>query len=201
MPRFRPSVLQDFLDKTSRAMLVAASIDHRARAAIEKTFTSLNRVGHQSTETAGARLPICVHFDSACRAARRHSMEIAAVTDALCALEPRLSWTRRIGAETCADHFLENHANARIIGEGGLELSDEVGIGVSLMAPHTIYPNHHHPPEEVYIALSPGEWRQGAGEWRAPGTGGLIHNRPNILHSMRSTEYPLLAIWCLQLAA
>ena len=65
------------------------------------------------------------------------------------------------------------------------------------MAPNTRYPDHRHPPEEVYLVLSPGEWRQGDGAWHEPGPGGVVHNPPAIVHAMRSGDTPLLAIWCL----
>ncbi len=194
----RPTALQAFVDKTCRAMLGAAGADEPVRLPIEKIFAALRRVGPEAPETRGTSLPACDHFQSACRAARQHSPEIASLTDALSALAPRLSWTLRPGIDAHGDDFARKHANATIIGDGGIERSDEVAIGVSLMAPRTTYPDHHHPPEEVYIVLSPGEWRQGPGAWWVPGIGGLVHNPPNILHSMRSGDAPLLAIWCLQ---
>jgi hypothetical protein len=198
MMRSRSSELQDFLDITHRAMRRAAGADHPARPAIQTIFAALGRVGQAPAATVAARLPVCAQFAPACQAARRHAPEIAALADALSAIEPRLIWTRRAGAAAPGDPFLDNHANARIIGEGGLEPSAEVAIGVSLMAARTTYPDHCHPPEEVYIALSPGDWRQGNGRWRTPGIGGLVHNPP--VHAMRSSEAPLLAIWCLRIA-
>jgi Dimethlysulfonioproprionate lyase len=72
-------------------------------------------------------------------------------------------------------------------------------IGVSLMAPGLQYPDHQHPPAEVYYSLSPGSWRQGDRPWVTPGIGGLVYNPSNIVHSMRSSDGPLLAIWCLSL--
>ena len=91
----------------------------------------------------------------------------------------------------------DGHANALIVGPDGLEPREDARVGVSLMAPAVQYPDHRHPPEEVYVALSPGEWRQGDGPWHAPGPGGLVYNPPGIVHAMRSGKTPLLAIWCL----
>jgi hypothetical protein len=193
----RPQALQAFVDQTYRVMLGAAGTDEPVRLPIERIFAALRRVGPQAPETRGTSLPACAYFESACRAARRHSPDIAALTDALSALAPRLSWTLRPGAEAHGDDFARKHANARIVGDGGIERPNGVTIGVSLMAPHTTYPDHRHPPEEVYIVLSPGEWRQDRGAWWVPGIGGLVHNPPGILHSMRSSDAPLLAIWCL----
>jgi quercetin dioxygenase-like cupin family protein len=59
------------------------------------------------------------------------------------------------------------------------------------------YIDHHHPPAEVYLVLSPGAWRQADGPWHEPGIGGTVFNTPNIVHAMKSAEAPLLAIWCL----
>lgn len=84
-----------------------------------------------------------------------------------------------------------------IIGDGGLEARQDLRMGASLLAPNTFYPNHQHPPEEVYIALTPGHWRQEAGPWREPGIGGLVYNPPNIIHAMQSGASALLAIWML----
>ena len=85
-----------------------------------------------------------------------------------------------------------------IVGPNGLETHDHVQIGVSLMAPDTVYPDHQHVPEEVYLVLSSGDWRQNAGAWHEPAIGGIVYNPPNIVHGMRSRTSPLLAIWCLR---
>jgi quercetin dioxygenase-like cupin family protein len=59
------------------------------------------------------------------------------------------------------------------------------------------YPDHRHPPEEIYIAMSRGEWRQASNPWHEPGIGNLVYNPPNIVHAMRSADQPLLAVWFL----
>ena len=96
-----------------------------------------------------------------------------------------------------SDAFLKGHANATIVGADGVEVRHDVRVGVSLMAPHLQYPDHRHPPEEIYVVLSPGEWRQDANAWHEPGLGGLVYNPPNIVHAMRSLDAPLLAFWFL----
>ena len=79
-----------------------------------------------------------------------------------------------------------------------MEARDDIRIGMSLLAPETRYPDHRHPPEEIYTVLTPGEWKQGAeGAFRSPGVGGFVHNIPNIVHGMRSKDVPLLAVWSL----
>jgi quercetin dioxygenase-like cupin family protein len=65
------------------------------------------------------------------------------------------------------------------------------------MAPGTTYPDHSHPPEELYVVVSPGEWRQNRGGWQPHGPGDLIHNPPGIDHAMQAGAVPLLALWLL----
>jgi hypothetical protein len=84
-----------------------------------------------------------------------------------------------------------------IVGPGGIEEREDLWLGVTLMAPNVRYPDHFHEPEETYLVLSDGEFRQGEGDWFAPGVGGAFYNLPNIKHAMRSGERPLLAFWAL----
>ncbi len=95
--------------------------------------------------------------------------------------------------------FMQGHANADIIGPRGLAVSEDIQIGVTLMRPGITYPDHHHPPEEVYIVLSEGFWRQNNNPWHSPGPGGYVYNPADIIHAMRSADTPLLALWCLKL--
>ena len=84
-----------------------------------------------------------------------------------------------------------------IVGEGGLERRHGIRVGVSLMAPDVRYPDHTHPPEEVYLVLSPGRFKHGSSSWCEPGIGGTFHNEPGIWHAMASGDVPFLAIWSL----
>jgi hypothetical protein len=82
-------------------------------------------------------------------------------------------------------------------GRVALEQRDDLVIGVSLMAPQVRYPDHDHSPEEVYLVLSPGRFRQGESDWFEPGIGGTFYNTPHIVHAMASGDAPLLALWYL----
>jgi quercetin dioxygenase-like cupin family protein len=119
------------------------------------------------------------------------------LADGFAGIEPQLGWKIRAGAEMQGERFVNGHANATIIGPEGLEIRNDVWIGVSLLAPHIQYPDHRHPPEEVYVVLSGGQWRQERDPWHEPGIGGLVYNPPNVVHAMRSMELPLLALWFL----
>lgn len=93
--------------------------------------------------------------------------------------------------------FWNGHANTMIVGPGGLEARPDVWVGASLMEPHFTYVDHDHPPEEIYLALTEGAWRNSDMEWTEPGPGGVIYNRPGIRHNMRSGAKPFLALWFL----
>ena len=84
-----------------------------------------------------------------------------------------------------------------IVGPDGYESRDDVWVGASLLAPDVRYPDHHHAPEEVYLVLSQGRFRQSEDEWFEPGIGGSFYNTPNLRHAMASGSTPLFAIWCL----
>jgi hypothetical protein len=107
-----------------------------------------------------------------------------------------LTWYRRPGGD---DRFQESHANTMLVGPGGLEPREDLWIGATLMAPNIDYPIHHHPPEEIYLVLSEGDWwRDGTG-WFTPGVGGTLYNQPDVRHAMRSHARPLFALWALPL--
>lgn len=117
--------------------------------------------------------------------------------DALADLYAVLPWYRR--PEPALPDFMAGHANAVLIGPGGWIGSARLLIGVTVMAPDTVYPDHHHPPAEGYVVLSEGQWRQEQDAWKSPGVGGWVYNPPDIVHAMRSGLQPLLAVWYLPL--
>lgn len=124
------------------------------------------------------------------------------VARALGTLAPGLSWYDRPDAtDTGSANFATGHGNALIVGPDGLVRRPDLWIGVTLLAPHVRYPDHTHPPEELYLALSDGEFRNAATDWTRLGSGGLFHNPPGILHAMRSGGVPQLAVWMLVPAA
>ena len=189
----RSQDLQYVLDLTKQAIIKRTSAGQPAHAAAARIFDALKRVGPESGQLP-ARLPACASFDRAVENGRAGPADIAALTGAFSAIEPRITWRNRAGA---SPEFAHGQANAMLVGPGGIEPRTDVWIGASLLSPHITYPDHHHPPEEIYIVLSPGEWRQEQNAWHEPGIGGLVYNQPDIMHAMRSHDAPLLAIWCL----
>jgi Dimethlysulfonioproprionate lyase len=187
--------LQSFLNLAEAAIRHAAATDGPVRLATGRIFTALQTPSIQAGQPKVARLPVCGHLPMTLEHARDQPGPVAAVAGAFTVIEPQLNWKIRAGAE--GERFLNGHANATIIGSEGLETRRDVWIGVSLMAPHMRYPDHRHPPEEIYLVLSGGQWRQGSNPWHEPAIGGIVHNPPNIVHAMRSMQQPLLALWFL----
>ncbi len=149
-------------------------------------------------ETQAQRLPVCAHFAPAVAAASAHCAALAGLAGNFSAIEPGLRWMPRVaGGPGASANWPLGHANAMIVGPGGLERRTGIRIGVSLMAPLVRYPDHTHPQEEVYLALSPGRFKHGEASWHEPGIGGTFHNEAGITHAMASDEAPFLAIWSL----
>ena len=114
------------------------------------------------------------------------------------AIAPALGWsTRKSVGPTASAGFAQAHANAVLIGPNGLEPREDVWVGLSLMEPHTRYPDHDHGPEEVYLLLSDGAFLQGDADWLPRSPGQTVYNTPWIRHAMRATDQPFLALWCL----
>ncbi len=205
----RNTKLQHFIDATG-AVIRARATDHpdmmpvadRVFSALENARNAPAPAATRSTQDNGARppaarLPACSYFNAAMDAARAAPAVVAALAEALVEIEPDLTWTRRAGITPLDGAFYDSHANAIIVGKGGLEHHDAVTIGISLLAPGMPYPRHRHPPEELYVVLAPGKWMQNDGPLVARRSGDLVYNAPGIWHAMQATDAPLLAIWCL----
>ncbi|HEX7107801.1 MAG TPA: dimethylsulfonioproprionate lyase family protein [Aestuariivirga sp.] len=194
----RDAKLQAFYDLTETAILRRADTCKNAGPAAKPVFDTLRKnVGCQGS-SAPERLPVCDVLESALHLASAGLAPIPELAAALNDMSPDLQWKRRNSSPPAGTNFHDGHANALVAGPGGLEEREDVWVGISLLAPHVRYPDHRHPPEEVYVSLAGGAWWNANMDWTTPGPGGLIYNEPNVLHAMRTEEQPLLAIWCLR---
>jgi quercetin dioxygenase-like cupin family protein len=192
----RTPVLREFLDLTQRCIAARVGHDSAAGAAMRKVGAALAKPAQTRPKPAPLLLPACHHLPAALASVAGEVDDLTRLADAVRRLAPDLAWRHRASSDAA---FTAGHANAYVVGPeaDALEQRDDVRIGLSLMAPATTYPDHQHPPEEVYIVLSGGEWRQRADPWITPGRGGIVYNPPDIVHAMRAGPEPLLAIWCL----
>lgn len=194
----RSAELQRFLTSAHASFGARIGANSPAAVALPAMARAAAAPARAGAIPAPRSLPACEHLAPAIAAAMRGPADLAHLAMALGALAPALQWRSRDSDDRV---FAGGHANATVLGpqEEALEQRGDVRIGVSVMAPGVTYPDHSHPPEEVYLALSAGAWRQLDNPWHEPGVGGIVHNPPGILHAMRSGAEPFLAIWCLPL--
>ncbi|AZL59479.1 transcriptional regulator [Tabrizicola piscis] len=186
----RQPLVQAFL-AASDVSLRAARVGRVAETVIERWDASVGRPGGEP-----ARLPVCDWVGVALAGVQGPRAGLAV---AFAGIEGQLAWARRGSADPSDAAFWNGHANAVILGPGGLETRDDLWVGVTVMAPGVRYADHHHAPEEVYLSLTPGEWWNAAMDWTDPGPNGFIYNPPGIAHAMRSGAGPFLALWYLPL--
>ena len=192
----RPQSLKDFLDAL-RSELGQRQWGAAAGRCLWRVFDALDKPQSVVAKDS-SRLPACAHLGAALATAREASPALARIADAFAVLEPHLAWMRRASFDhTASANFADGHANAMIVGPGGLEDRRDVWLGASLLAPDVRYPDHDHAPEETYLVLTEGEFMHGNSGWFTPGVGGSFHNTPGIPHPMRSGGKPLFAFWAL----
>lgn len=185
----RDQALQDFLDKAAEALAVTTGPAAGAAGQVVARWQA-----RQGVLRAGAtRMAVCDWIAPALAG------NAAPLAQAFAAIEGSLRWRPRDVAGPEPATFRNGHANALVLGPGGLEDRDDLWLGATVMAPATVYPDHDHPPAEVYLPLSPGEWWNAAMDWTDPGPGGFIYNPPGIRHAMRAGSAPFLALWFLPL--
>lgn len=197
----RPEALQRAID--SAFAVLEGRAPASARAAVGAMASALRRPGRAAGNVAGSQ-PACAWLDDAFARAEKGPASAAVLARVVAAVAPGLPWYRRPwsaadGGPDDEAAFMDGHANAQLVGPRGLEIRDDVTVGLTIMAPGVRYPDHRHPPEEVYVVMSEGEWRQENDSWFRPGPGGIVHNPPDIVHAMRSGGAPLFALWCLKM--
>ena len=193
----RPRELINFYQAAKQAALARSQPGSAAETAAEKIFSALETQASITPGTPCHNLPAYSYLPDALDEAATHDVSIRNLSHALKALAPLLSWQRRPNALSEGKHFYDGHANTTIVGPTGLEIRSDAVIGVSLVAPNVSYPKHNHPPEEIYVVMSQGDWYRDGKGWYAPGMGTVVYHRPWVTHAMRSREKPLLAVWCL----
>lgn len=197
----RSEPLHRFLAAALEAISARVAPDTPEAAVMRRVRPAIDGPANVTSRPQPARLPASDHLAPALHAAMHGPDDIRRLAAAIDGLAPDLCWRASSRADAAVDPaFAAGHANATILGppeDHALEPRDDVWIGLTVMAPNVTYPDHAHPPEEVYLALSRGRWRQGKGAWREPGLGGIQYNPRAIVHAMQSTSAPFLAIWCL----
>ena len=192
----RPAPLNTLLTRTQAAIAARVAPDTPPARAMRRVAAALDVPARERPQPAPRLLPVCELLHPAIASFEQRAPDLSPLAAALRGLAPELLWRQRSNDDPV---FMKSHANAALVGPEpeALEQRSDVRVGISLVAPGITYPVHRHPPEEVYIVLSDGDWRQENGPWHTPGVGGIVYNPHDIVHAMRSGHSPLLAIWCL----
>lgn len=111
-------------------------------------------------------------------------------------VQAQLKWSQTYRAEDFGAGFLDRYGWTELIGARGPVASETLACGFLLLGPDVEYPDHYHRAEELYIVLSgTAMWRRGAAPWREQPPGTVVHHPPNVLHAMRTSREPLLALY------
>lgn len=143
-----------------------------------------------------AALPVRAHFHAAAAAAT--SGPLADVARRLTEAEPSLAWLQNPNytAAAMGQAYVDNYGYLELVGPQRAFQSTRLLIGFLLLGPHTLYPDHDHPAEEVYVIVSgDAHWRRGDGDWKIEPAGAVIHHVAHIRHAMRTGSEPLLALY------
>jgi quercetin dioxygenase-like cupin family protein len=187
--------LLDVVRAAGRVFEAAPARPSASEAPVRRVLEAVeaNRLEPSHRADEAAQVPACRNLDVAIASARLGGGEVAALADAIDDVAASLAWRTRGDAEQFGPEFVAGHADARIL--RSVEGDRDIIVGLSLLAPRVRYPDHAHPPEEVYAVLGSGEWWHEGGTWHEPGPGGVVHTPPGAVHAMRSSAQPLLAVW------
>src|SRR5690242_19514744 len=129
----RVEVLQPFVNVAAAAFEEFAQGPDCQRV-VRHVFSTLQHASIQGPAD-GSQLPVCSHLQRALTVETTHTT-LRVLIEQFAAIEPLLHWRRRptYDASTASNNFVQGHANAMIIGPGGLEDRGDVWLGVSLLA-------------------------------------------------------------------
>lgn len=123
----------------------------------------------------------------------------ATIAKAIEAALPYLEW----GAydpyprEDIGERFALAHAASSLIGDHGQLASDDFDLGLFVVAPNTLYRDHHHAAPELYAPLTgPNGWRFASGaqlEWRPAHQ--PVWNEAWAPHAFKSGAVPFFCIY------
>jgi len=167
--------------------------DHTAaRAEIQRVLELLKTIPAPTGRFVRSQHPIIQYADSALAGGNvATSFLLDAIRPAIRILPWRYSYARREDAPDLGERI----AFAELIGPEAPFISRSVCLGLTLIAPRTLYPAHKHPAVELYYVVSgAAEWTAGAhSQIKPPGT--YILHQSNCIHAMRTGNEPLLAVY------
>jgi hypothetical protein len=91
--------------------------------------------------------------------------------------------------------FLTSYGYREWLGPNAGYRANTFRLGILVLGPHTLYPLHHHPAEEVYLPLGPARWFRDGDDWQDRVAGDVIHHPPHCGHATETGDEPLAAIY------
>ncbi len=147
-------------------------------------FTSLEPTG----------LPACSHLETALRA-----MKDRGLADAIAAASPHLEWISydSYPRAEIGEAFADGHAYCSLIGGEGFFHAGDFDLGLFIIAPNTLYSDHHHAAPELYAPLTgPHGWRflpEETFKWLDADV--PVWNEPWAPHATQTGAVPFLCIF------
>jgi hypothetical protein len=139
-------------------------------------------------------LPACGFLDEALAAS-----DAAGLVGAVELARPYLNWKSYdlYPREEIGQRFPGAHAFAAIIGPAGIMHAEDFKLGLFLIAPRTLYRDHHHPAPELYVPITgPHEWRFApGGPWTSKASHVPVWNPPNSVHATLVRDVPFLCLY------
>lgn len=123
---------------------------------------------------------------------------LAEIVEAFATVEPALRWTQNPNYDDAklGAGYMAGYAYADFVGPRGLADAAGVAIGVLILGPGRLYPDHNHPAAELYHVLAgTAEWKAGAGGFQPRPPGSAIYHAPFVSHAMRVGDEPLFALY------
>lgn len=171
------------------------ALDPALAPVIDPLLTALSRPRveqrpQRATKPAAALLPAAV------AAAERGPL--AEIARAFALVEPALAWTQNPNYSDAklGQGYMAGYAYCDFLGQRGLMASDSLAMGVLILGPRRLYPDHSHPAAELYHVLSGiALWSRDGGPFEARPPGSAIHHRPWDRHAMEVREETLFALY------
>ena len=141
-------------------------------------------------------LPACSLLPETVGAAIAVASDVAA---AIAAVEQGLHWKQNPNYSDAAmgqPGYMDGYAYAEIVGPSGFFAGDDFLLGLLLIGPGRVYPDHYHAAPELYWTLTgPSRWRNGRGGWAVRDAGSIFWHDPFVVHATVTEATPLLAVW------
>jgi hypothetical protein len=186
----REEAVHALIDAIDRALAPHAG------AGIVEVRAGLAQFGHgPMSDIPSHPQPDCGYLDEALSAAGRAGAPVSALE----AARPYLKWITYDGypPDEIGPHFPKAHAFATIIGPAGPVRAPDFELGLFLIAPYTLYRDHHHPAPELYLPLTgPHRWRFGVdANWLELPADRPVWNEPWAAHATLVGPLPFLCIY------